>query len=104
MYSLCSVSILHKTPRRRELTPADILQIIKTGTAALDKCLVTTYWGIWRNLQEAMEELKQIPRGQYQHYLEGIHDGIYQYVWEGVVLYEDGRAVCVFDEPYKGRG
>lgn len=104
MYSLCSVSIWNKTMRPTELTPSDVLQIVKYGSTNLGKVLVTNYWGVFKKLQDAMEELKEIPASHYQSYLEGRgNDGSYRYIWEGVILYEDGRAVCAFDQPYIGR-
>ena len=105
MYSLCSVSIYHKTNKPMELTPADALAIVRYGSASLDKVIVTNYWGIFKKLQDAMETLKEIPRSHYQSYMEGVdYKGVYRYIWEGVILYEDGRAVCAFNEPYQGRG
>lgn len=104
MYSLCSVSIWNKTMRPNELTPADALKIVKYGSTDLGKVLVTNYWGVFKRLQDAMEELKEIPASHYQSYLEGRgNDGSYRYIWEGVILYEDGRAICAFNEPWRGR-
>lgn len=97
MYSLCSVSILYRT--RREPTPSDILQMVKYGNGKLNRILVTSYWGIFNNLHDSMEKLKEIPPAQYQHWFYSADE----YLWEGVILYEDGRAVCAFDTPY-GRG
>lgn len=51
MYSLCSVSIWNKTTRPAELTPADVLKIVKYGSTDLGKVLVTNYWGIFKRLR-----------------------------------------------------
>lgn len=86
MYSLCSVSIWNKTMRPAELTPADVLKIVRYGSTNLGKVIVTTYWGVFKKLQDAMDELKEIPPAQYQSYLEGRgNDGFYHNEFAGYV-------------------
>ena len=120
MYSLVSLSLLHRTPTAQALTPADVLDILKRLDVPDepyfkdvdsfrprkygDVPVITTYWGAWRDKQECIEELKNIGAAQYYQAWEGETNGVYRYIWEGIIMYEDGRPVLAFDSPYKGRG
>lgn len=118
MYSLCSISLLYRTRHPREITPADALALIKAGEPdnlngfphiriredlLTSTAVVTTYWGAFKDRQECMDELKQVPKSHFQNYLEGETSGVYRMIWEGVLMYEDGRPVLAFDSPYGGR-
>lgn len=106
MYSLRSVAILHRTYIPRELTPADILEFVKYGYKDDNRFVIVTTqnWGAFPTIKAMKNALKDIPKIYYQTYLESVHDDKYNYIYEGVILYEDGRAICAFNEPWRGRG
>ena len=101
MYAVKAMSLLHKTRIPDQLTPADILSIMKDRreifvTVRLD--------GVAREREYAQIIYENmIPKQYFQHYLESEHDGLYYYIYDYVCIYEDDRPMVVYTEPYEGR-
>lgn len=102
MYSLRSVAILHRTYINRELTPADILEFLKYGYKEDNRfiCVTVRNWGTYPTIKAMKNALKDIPKIYFQTYLESVYDDKYNYIYEGVILEEDGRPICYYNEPY----
>lgn len=101
MYAVKAMSLLHKTRIPDQLTPADILAIMKERKEIF---VTVRMYGCAREREYAQVIYENlIPKQYFQHYLESEHDGLYYYIYDYVCIFEDDRPLVVYTEPYEGR-
>ena len=100
MYEVKAMSLLHKTWIPDQLTPADILSIMKERKEIF---VTVREFGIGFDYEYTVDYVRLIPKQYFDHYLESEHDGLYYYIYDYVCIYEDDRPIVVYTEPYEGR-
>lgn len=101
MYSVFSFSAIYVSKNGRPRTPSDMLECIKTDNNKT--YILTNFWGDYKTLHDTIECIKHdIPKSECQHLICNYQNrnGGFEFLYEGIVIYEDGRAITVYGKDY----
>lgn len=100
MYRVFSFSMLYNSSTGRQITEPDALDMIR-HERRYRSFILTNSWGEYRGLADALQAVRQVPRSHYCHMVVGSTDRYIEFLYEGVIIYEDDRPFLVFGD-WKG--
>lgn len=95
MYRVFSFSMLYQRKGGRMITEPDALDMIYQQSG-YKSFILTKSWGEFKSLLKAFQAVRQVEPAYYQHYLYGTSIDGDQFIFDGVIIYDDDRPYLVF--------